>query len=154
MIYHILSYLPARDLKTIRLVNKILSQLGQKNTFWSNICSSKWSEKLCLTTLPLPSATLPSHDDDEDDEMTEDIEIETPTIEEYLSTMTNFPEHTYDELKPGTLHSITTLFPAYTLVEGSWMRAYNLIERNMSVTYLYQTVRRDNYSISDTQWEL
>ena len=67
MVYQILSYLPARDLKTARLVNRLLSGIGKKNIFWSELCRQKWSEKLCLETLPVPSPHVPDTEDSDDD---------------------------------------------------------------------------------------
>ena len=156
MVYQILWYLPARDLKTIRLVNKLLSQTGKKNLFWSDLCRLKWSEKLCLTTLPLPCPTIPdletsSEMDTSDSSDDLDTVQDTPT---YLRAMTNFLDHTFDELKPHSLWELAHYFPAFTVVEGSWMRAYNLIERHLEISYLHSVVRKDPFAVSDTQWEL
>ena len=145
MVYQILWYLPARDLKTIRLVNKLLSTIGRNNIFWSSLSQLKWSQKLCLTTLPVPSPSLPPDDDDAKG---------VADTETYLREMTNFGDHTYDELKPATLWEIAHYFPAFTVLEGSWMRAYNLIEQHFEVGYLHSVVRRDCFAVSDTQWEL
>ena len=153
MVYHILSYLPARDLKTARLVNRFLAQIGVENFFWSPLCHEKWSEKLCLCTLPVPSHHVP--EPDSDDEMdSDDEDVEPMSLDEYLLTMENFNDHTYDELKPATLWDLATFFPAFKLVEGSWLRAYNLVQKNFSIPYLHATVRADHYAVSDTQWEL
>jgi hypothetical protein len=146
VIYHVLSYLPARDLKTVRLVNRFLAEIGQKNIFWSDICRLKWSEKLCLTAIPMPAPHIPDPDSDEEEE-----EI---TLDEYLNSMESPRDHTYDELKPYTLHDLVQRFPAFHYVEGSWLRAYNLVEQHMQLPYLHSTVRADHFSISDTQWEL
>lgn len=165
MVYQILRYLPARDLKTIRLVNKLLSRIGRNNLLWSSLARQKWSEKLCLTTLPLPSPSLP--DPSSDDEMTtcgpntsDDVNNNTnnvdhtPDTETYLREMQDFADHTYDELKPYSLWELAHWFPAFVMVEGSWLRAYNLVEQHLEVGYLHSVVRRDSFSVSDTQWEL
>jgi hypothetical protein len=158
VVYHLLWYLPARDLKTIRLVNKLLSQIGKKNLFWSVLCRQKWSEKLCLTTLPLPSATVPDPEDSSSSsemDTSDPADVRTiPDTETYLRDMTDFQEHTYDELKPHCLWDVAQYFPAFTLLEGSWMRAYNLVERHFEISYLHSVVRQDPFAVSDTQWEL
>lgn len=71
-----------------------------------------------------------------------------------MREMTNFGDHTYDELKPATLWEIAHFFPAFSLLEGSWMRAYNMIEQHFEVSYLHSVVRQDCFAVSDTQWEL
>ena len=152
MVYHILWFLPARDLKTVRLVNRLLGRLGAENLFWSELCRLKWSEKLCLQTIPVPSPDIP--EPDSDDPVDSDDEEEPMTLEEYLSSMEDFRNYTYSELKSATLWELATFFPAFTLVEGSWLQAYNLVEKNFSIRYLHATLRADHYSISDTQWEL
>ena len=155
VVHHILSYLPARDLKTIRLVSRLLAHAGRKNTLWSDLCRTKWSEKLCLQTIPVPSPHVAQQDSDDMNDDVKAQESEPPmSIEEYLLSMENFSDHTHDELKSETLHNLAQFFPAFTLVEGSWLRAYNLVERHMEISYLHATVRKDQYSISDTQWEL
>ena len=75
-------------------------------------------------------------------------------LEEYLLSMKDFKEHTYDELKPATLYDLARFFPAFHFVEGSWLRAFNLVLQHMEVSYLNNTVRENHFSISDTQWEL
>jgi hypothetical protein len=153
VVYQILSYLPARDLKTARLVNRLLSGIGKKNIFWSELCRQKWSEKLCLETLPVPSPHIPDTEDS-DDEMYSEEEIEPMDLNTYLLSMKRFEDHTYDELKPRSLHDLAKLFPAFHHIEGSWLFAYNLIEKHFEISYLHTTVRKDHFSISDTQWEL
>jgi hypothetical protein len=158
VVYHILSYLPARDLKTIRLVNRLLAQLGQKNTFWSDLCRIKWSEKLCIETIPVPSPHIPQRNDYDDCDMTDIEDVTEPsspiTLESHLLSMQCFEDHTYDELVPKSLFELVSFFPAFNLVEGSWLRAYNLVDQHMEIPYLHSTVRSDYFSISDTQWEL
>lgn len=157
MVYQIVAYLPARDLKSLRQVNKFLAQVGLKNMFWSELCKLKWSETLCLESLPVPSPHIPERDP-EDEWMTdydEEQEVVEPVpLEQYLLTMKDFKEHTYDELKPATLYDLAHFFPAFHLLEGSWLRAYNLVIKHMEQPYLHATVRADHFSISDTQWEL
>lgn len=81
--------------------------------------------------------------------------VETvPDTETYLRDMTDFSEHTFDDLKPHSLWEVAHYFPAFTVLEGSWMRAYNLIERHFEVSYLHSVVRQDSFAVSDTQWEL
>jgi hypothetical protein len=84
-------------------------------------------------------------DDDENREM---------TLDEHLESMTAVEDHTFDELMPYTLFDLAQRFPAFHLVEGSWLRAYNLVEQHMEIPYLHATTRRDHYAVSDTQWEL
>jgi hypothetical protein len=148
---HVLTYLPARDLKTMRLVNRLLAKVGRENIFWSELCRFKWSEKLCLETLPMPHPTGPEPDEMEDEKMEAKVEI---PFEEYIQSMKSFEDHTFDEFKPKSLHELTRFFPAFHLVEGSWMRAYNLVEQHMQIPFLHATLRNDPYSVSDTQWEL
>lgn len=159
MVYQILSYLPARDLKTVRLVNRFLAQVGIENFFWSELCRLNWSEKLCLRTLPVPSPHIPEPDSDDegyryDAQEEDEEEVEPIPLDQHLLSMDNFYDHTYDELKPATLWDLATFFPAFKLVEGSWLRAYNLVKKNFSVPYLHASVRADHYAVSDTQWEL
>jgi hypothetical protein len=157
VLYHILSFLPARDLKTVRLVNRLLSDIGRKNIFWSDLCREKWSEKLCLQTMPMPSPHVPEPpSDDEWDgpaRLDEAMEIDT-SLEAHLLSMKNFEKHTYDELKAYTLYDLAYYFPAFHCVEGSWLQAYNLVNHHFEISYLCARVREDHYTVSDTQWEL
>lgn len=84
-----------------------------------------------------------------DDEGSEPI-----SFEGHLLSMRDFTDHTDDELKPATLYQIAKWFPAFHVIEASWMMAYNLVERHMEIAYLHATVKANQYSISDTQWEL
>jgi len=155
VVYEILSYLPARDLKTVRLVNRLLSEIGYKNTFWSELCRLKWTEKLCLQTVPVPSPQIPDRTSDDGMDIIDEEEEQNPmALDKYLLSMERFEDHTYDELKPSTLYDLAYCFPAFHLVEGSWLRAFNLVNSHMEVNYLHTTVRKDHFSISDTQWEL
>src|SRR5579862_9544508 len=113
VICHILTYLPARDLKTVRLVNRLLSRVGRENIFWSELCRSKWSEKLCLETLPMPHPSMPEPSDDDMDITEEEIDI--PTFEEHLKAIKSFEDHTFDEFKPKRLYDLAYLFPAFHL---------------------------------------
>ena len=139
----------------MRLVNRFLAQIGIENFFWSELCRLNWSEKLCLRTLPVPSPHIrsPTSSDDERDSDDEEEQEDVP-LSQYLLSMEDFYDHTYDELKPATLWDLATFFPAFKFVEGSWMRAYNLVRRNFSIPYLHASVRADHYAVSDTQWEL
>jgi hypothetical protein len=154
VVYHILWYLPARDLKAVRLVNRLLARFGGKNLFWSELCRLKWLQKLCLQTLPVPSPHLPEPCKPNDEMEISDMDVEPMTLGPYLLSMENFEDHTYDELKPGALYDLAYLFPAFHLVEGSWLHAYNLVERHLEISYLHSTIRANHCSISDTQWEL
>jgi hypothetical protein len=154
VVYQILWYLPARDLKTIRLVNRLLASIGKNNIFWTDLARLKWSEKLCLTTLPLPSPTAPSPPSSLYEMDTLEPEEPLPDTQTYLREMQNFGDHTYDELKPCTLWDLAHFFPAFILLEGSWLRAYNMIEQHFEVSYLHAMVRQDVFAVSDTQWEL
>jgi len=150
VVCQILTYLPARDLKTVRLVNRLLAKIGRENIFWSELCRHKWSERLCLETLPMPHPQTPQQSEDD-----MDIEKpELPTFEEHLKNMDCYEDHIFDEFKPHRLYDLAYLFPAFQLVEGSWLRAYNLVEQHMQIPYLHATVRQNAYSVSDTQWEL
>jgi len=154
VVFHILSFLPARDLKTIRLVNRLLAHIGRKNVFWSELCREKWSEKLCLQTLPMPSQPIPeATSDDELDGLAEDTHM-TRSLESHLLSMRKFENHTTDELIPYTLYDLAYYFPAFHYIEGSWMRAYNLVNQHMEVSYLCARFREDPYTVSDTSWEL
>lgn len=82
------------------------------------------------------------------------MEEEQMTLDAYLLSIQNFEDHTHDELKPASLHDLAYLFPAFHLVEGSWLRAYNIVEYHLEVPYLHATVRANHCAISDTQWEL
>jgi len=98
--------------------------------------------------MPAPQIPDPESDDgivsDEDEEM---------TLDEYFASMKSLHDHTYDELKPYTLYDLANRFPAFHLLEGSWLRAYNLVEQHMQIPYLHSVVRKDHFSVSDTQWE-
>jgi hypothetical protein len=153
VVYQVLSYLPARDLKTLRLVNRFLAAIGGKNTFWSELCRLKWSEKLCLKTIPMPSPHIPDPESDDDMHDTNE-DVGEITLDEYFDSIESPQDHVYDELKPYSLWDLAQRFPAFHCLEGSWLRAYNLIEQHMQIPYLHNTVRTDNFSISDTQWEL
>lgn len=158
MVCHILTYLPARDLKTIRLVNHFLAQVARKNIFWSELCRIKWSEKLCLETIPVPTPHVPERTDKHDDcevmDIDDEEEIQPMGLVAYLSSMENPEEHTYDELVPKSLYELAYFFPAFNIIEGTWLRAYNLIDQHMEIPYLHSTVRCNHFSVSDTQWEL
>jgi len=157
VVFHILSFLPARDLKTVRLVNRLLADIGRKNVLWSELCREKWSEKLCLQTLPMPSPHIPeATSDDTLDRLVppaEDIDLDR-SLESHLLSMRKFENHTDDELRPYSLHDLAYYFPAFHCVEGSWMLAYNLVNQHMQISYLCARVREDPYAVSDTQWEL
>jgi hypothetical protein len=156
VVYHILWYLPARDLKTARLVNHRLADLGRRNILWSDLCRIKWSEKLCLQTIPVPAPRVPDRCSDDDIEIQDiDQEQNEPMgLDKYLLSMQDFQDHTYDELVPTTLYELAYYFPAFHHIQGSWLRAFNLVEQHMEISYLHATLLRDHYSISDTQWEL
>ena len=100
--------------------------------------------------MPHPSMPEPS---DDDMDITEE-EIDIPPFEEHLKSIKSFEDHTFDEFKPKRLYDLAYLFPAFHLIEGSWLRAYNLVEQHMQIPYLHATVRHNAYSVSDTQWEL
>ena len=85
---------------------------------------------------------------------TVEVEMEKPTFEEHMKSMERYEEHTFDELNPMRLYDLVQYFPAFQLVEGSWMRAFNLVEQHMRIPFLHATVRNNAYSVSDTQWEL
>lgn len=156
MVYQVLWYLPAHDLKSVRLVNRLLADIGRQNVFWSDLCRIKWSEKLCLQTIPVPTPRIPCRCPDDDDGM-EDIDGEKSEpvgLDKHLLSMQDFQDHIYDELVPTTLYELAYYFPAFHHVEGSWLRAFNLVDRHMEISYLHATAQRDRYSISDTQWEL
>jgi hypothetical protein len=53
-----------------------------------------------------------------------------------------------------TLYDVANRFPAFHILEGSWLRAYNLVEQHMQIPYLHSVVRKDRFSVSDIQWEL
>jgi hypothetical protein len=154
VVYHIFWYLSARDLKAVRLVNRLLARFGGRNIFWSELCRLKWQEKLCLQTLPVPSPLIPERRDSDDEMEDSDMEEEPMKLDAYLLSIQNFEDHTYDELKSYSLYDLAHLFPAFHLVEGSWLRAYNLVEHHLEISYLHATVRANHCSISDTQWEL
>jgi len=116
----------------------------------------KWSEKLCLQTIPVPAPHVPDRCSDDDDGI-EDIDEEQSQpmgLDNYLLSMREFQDHTYDELVPKTLYELAYYFPAFHYVEGSWLRGFNLVDQHMEIPHLHATIRRDHYSISDTQWEL
>jgi hypothetical protein len=156
VVHQILWYLPARDLKTVRLVNRLLANVGGQNKFWSDLCRIKWSKKLCLQTIPVPTLRVHEQCSDEDDGM-EDVDEaqgEPMELDKHLLSMQSFQDHTYDELVPKTLYELAYYFPAFRYVQGSWLRAFNLVDQHMEIPYLHATVRLDHFSISDTQWEL
>jgi hypothetical protein len=99
----------------------------------------------------MPSSRVPDKDFTSDYEDEDEKPIE---LEEYLLTMERFEDHTFDELEPKSLYELAWYFPAFTIVQGSWLYAYNLVQRHLEVPYLHSTVRKDEFSISDTQWEL
>ena len=136
----------------MRLVNHFFADAGRKNILWNGLCQRKWSEKLCLTTLPLPWPRIPDHDNT-DSEIPVDT-MEPMSFEKHMLSMEQFEDHAYDMLRPAKLYDIAKWFPAFHCIEGSWMRAYNLVEQHMEIPYLHATMRKDQYSISDTQWEL
>lgn len=149
MVYHILSYLPVRDLKAIRLVNPVLGDIGRKNVLWSELCRLKWADKRCLETIPVPAAPPASSEDQKNEK-----DAERNVLHAHLLSMKDFKDHVFDELVPQTLYNLALFFPAFHVVEGSWLAAYNLVEHHMNISYLHDTVRTNEYSISDTQWEL
>src|ERR1700737_3368393 len=85
VVYHIFSYLLPRDLKTVRLVNCFLANIGGKNSLWSELCRLKWSEKLCLQTIPMPALHTP--DPDSEDDCQTQVEEETMSLHETLTSM-------------------------------------------------------------------
>ena len=82
--------------------------------------------------------------------------MEPTSFEEYFRSMKEreFGNYIFDVLKPRALFDLAKYFPAYEVIEGSWFRAYNLIERHLKVAYFHSTVLSNRYSVSDTQWEL
>ena len=150
VIYQILSYLSARDLKAVRLVNRFLSGVGGQNSLWSEVCRMKWSEKRCLMTIPVPTPFVP----DPEEEMEDVYPAEPIKLDKYLLSMENITKHRSDQLRGATLHELACYFPAFHLVDGSWMAAYNLVEKHMRIAYLHATVKGNHFAISNTQWEL
>ena len=104
--------------------------------------------------MPVPCAPDQCSDEDDGIENIDEQETGTIALSTYLLSMQNFQDHTYDELVPHTLYDLAYYFAAFHHVEGSWLRAFNLVNQHMEIPYLHATVRRDHYSISDTQWEL
>jgi hypothetical protein len=100
----------------------------------------------------MPSPHIPDPESDDDMQDTEDVE--EMTLDEYFDSIESPQDHVYDELKPYSLWDLAQRFPAFHCLEGSWLRAYNLVEQHMRIPYLHNAVRADHFSISDTQWEL
>ena len=101
----------------------------------------------------MPSPRVPNEDDYLSANSCRDEE-EGMALETYLMSMEKFDNHTNDELKPKTLYELAWVFPAFHSVEGSWLFAYNLVLKHFEIRYLHSSLRKDQFSISDTQWKL